>query len=180
MLITIEYTALNSFDYRQQVVWELGRTVSADRPFSLRQQFPDQWYDLNNPEQTATPMTVSFDTTHEDFPPNIEELMINHIVCYLVRPDREPFSQSLTTNLYFTPQGGTENGGGASSTDGVFSTRRGNANDWLNKICNKVPEGTWRLALPNTQDVKDLFKTKEIEDILFVITYSGTAPEWPT
>src|SRR5215207_3122465 len=88
VLITIEYTALNSFDYRQQVVWELGRTVSTDRPFSLRQQFPDQWYDLYNPEQTATPMTVSFDTTREDFPPNIEELMINHIVCYLVRPDR--------------------------------------------------------------------------------------------
>jgi len=179
VLITIEYTALNNFDYRQQVVRELNRHISADRPFSLRQQFPDQWYDLNNPDLTATPMMVSFDTTREDFPPNMEDLTINHIVCYIVRSNGEPFTQSLTTNLYFTPQAGTENGGAASSTDGVFSTRRGNANEWLNKICNKGPEGTWRLVLPNTPEVKDLFKNEAIEDILFVITYSGTAPDWP-
>ena len=105
---------------------ELDRTVEAIVRTASVEQFPDPWYDLNNPEQTATPMTVSFDTTHEDFPPNIEELMINHIVSHLVRPDREPFSQSLlTTNLYFTPQGGTENGGGASSTDGGFQHTKG-------------------------------------------------------
>jgi hypothetical protein len=179
VLITIEYTALNDFDYRQQVIRELDRTVGADRPFSLRQQFADQWYDLNNPDLTETPMTVSFDTSHGDFPPNIEDLTIHHIALYIARSDGGSFNQPLTTNLYFTPQDGIENGGEASSTDGVFSTRRGNANEWLNKICNQVPEGTWRLVLPNTQEVKDLFNNEEIEDILFVITYSGTMPEWP-
>lgn len=124
-------------------------------------------------------MTVSFETIREDFPPNLEDLKIEHIVLYVVRSDGERFAPPLTTNLYFTPQGGFEEGGGASSADGVFSTRRGNASEWLNKICNKVPEGTWRLALPSTQEVKDLFKNEEIEDILFVITYSGETPEWP-
>jgi hypothetical protein len=179
VLFTIEYTALNDFDYRQQVIRELDRTVGADRLFSLRQQYSDQWYDLSNPDLTETPMTVSFDTSHEDFPPNIEDLTIHHIVLYIARSDGESFNQQLTTNLYFTPQSGTENGGAATSTDGVFSTRRGNANEWLNKICNQAPEGTWRLALPNTQEVKDLFNNEEIEDILLVITYTGTMPEWP-
>lgn len=181
VLITIDYTALNSFDYRQQVVQELDRTLSADHPFSLRQQFPDLWYDLHNPDQANPPaMTVGFDTMRDDFPPNIEDLRTQHIVLYIVRSDGQPFDPPLTVKLYFTPQDGVKDGGEATSEDGVFSTRRGNANEWLNKICNKVPEGRWRLELPNKQDMKDLFKNEEIEDILFVITYSGRTPEWPT
>jgi hypothetical protein len=42
VLFTIEYTALNSLDYRQQVIQQLDRSVSADRPYSFRQQFSDQ------------------------------------------------------------------------------------------------------------------------------------------
>ena len=60
VLLTIEYTALNSLDYRQQVIQTLDPELSPDRPFSFRQQFPDQWYDLNNPDQAATPMAVRF------------------------------------------------------------------------------------------------------------------------
>jgi hypothetical protein len=49
VLFTIEYTSLSSLDYRQQVIQQLDRTVSADRPYSFCHQFADQWYDLNNP-----------------------------------------------------------------------------------------------------------------------------------
>ena len=80
VLITLEYTALYSADYRQQVIQSLKPTVSADRPFSLRNQFADQWYDLHNPEQTSTPMTVRFSHLREDFPPNIEALKIQHVL----------------------------------------------------------------------------------------------------
>jgi hypothetical protein len=58
VLLTLEYTALNSFDYRQQVIQTLDSQLSLDRPFSFSQQFPDLWYDLNNPDQAATPMVV--------------------------------------------------------------------------------------------------------------------------
>jgi hypothetical protein len=50
VLITIEYTALHSFEYRQQVIQTLDPKISADRPISLRRQFPDQWYRLHNPD----------------------------------------------------------------------------------------------------------------------------------
>lgn len=36
------------------------------------------------------------------------------------------------------------------------------------------------MALPATEEVKNRFKEEDIEDILFVITYSGYTPEWPT
>jgi hypothetical protein len=49
VLVTIAYTALHSYDYRQQVIQHLDSALSADRGFSLREQFPDPWYDLLYP-----------------------------------------------------------------------------------------------------------------------------------
>jgi hypothetical protein len=43
----------------------------------------------------------------------------------------------------------------------------------------KAPTGEWVLALPNTPEIRRRFKENEIEDILFVITYSGRTPAWP-
>jgi hypothetical protein len=179
VLITIEYTALQSFDYQQQVIQTRSPAFSADRPFSFRHQFADQWYDLHNPDQTSIPMTVSFRTVREDYPPNLDDLRIDHVVLYFARANGQPFALPVTS-LRFTPQdeaGST--GGGATPIEGVISTRRGNAGSWMAMI-GKAPVGTWELALPNTQEVRALFKGKAIEDILFVITYSGRMPTWPS
>ena len=43
----------------------------------------------------------------------------------------------------------------------------------------KSPIGEWTLTLPNIEDMKRRFKDGDVEDILFVITYSGRTPEWP-
>ena len=42
----------------------------------------------------------------------------------------------------------------------------------------KKPVGNWLLKLPNDPTVKSWFKDGKIEDILFVITFSGTTPPW--
>jgi hypothetical protein len=178
VLITIEYTALNSFDYRQQVIQTLNPNLSGDRPFSFRNQFADQWYDLNNPDQTKTPMKVKFQTLRADFPPNVETLKIQQVLLYFVRAS-EKTADIPTAELRFTEQGnqGTV-GGSATPIDGVISTRRGNASSWTAMI-GKSPVGEWELSLPNTEEVKKHFQDEEIEDILFVITYAGRTPEWP-
>ena len=80
VLLTLEYTALNSFDYRQQVIQTLDPELSVDRPFSFRQDFPDQWYELNNPDQTETPMVARFETMRADFLPNVDDLTIQQLV----------------------------------------------------------------------------------------------------
>ena len=175
-LITMEYTALSSFDFRQQVIQQLDRTISAEQPFSFRQQFADQWYDLNNPEQSSTPMTVRFTTRGADFPPNIDELKIQQVLLYFARADGQTFEPAVSASLRFTETGGNGTvGGEATSIDGVISTRRGNAPSWIS-IIGKRPVGEWELALPNTDEMK---KDEEIQDMLFVITYSGRTPAWP-
>ena len=180
VLITFEYTALNSYDYRRQVIQRLDRSFSADRPFSFRHQFADAWYDLHNPEQLAEErqMVVTFSTRREDFLPNLDDLRIDGVVLYFARAGGQTFEVPVK-HLHFTAQGGGGSiGGGANSIDGVISTRRENGASWR-PMHGKAPYGEWELALPNTGEMKNRFKNEEIEDILFVLTYSGRTPDWP-
>jgi hypothetical protein len=184
VLFTIEYTALNSFDYRQQVIQQLNRRVSADRPFSFRQEFADEWYDLNHPELVeppGEPMIVEIETRREDFPPNLDQFTIQQVVLFFSRKEGAAFE--VTANLTYTPEGSSDSfGGSATSIDGVISTRRGNASAWT-PLIGSLPIGTWKLDLTanlsDGQPVADAIKNEEIEDILFVISYSGRTPEWP-
>jgi hypothetical protein len=179
VLLTIEYTALNSFTYRQQVVRELGDTISADRPFSFRQELADPFYDLNNPAQSDTPMVVRFQTRRQDFPSNIDELRIQQVVLFFSRSNGSTFEVPVN-HLVFTEENSTAPvGGGATSINGIISTRRGNAGSWTSMI-GKQPFGEWELALPDADEMRKRFKEEKIEDILFVITYSSRTPAWPT
>lgn len=126
VLITLDYTALDSADYREQVLQTLRPTVSGERPLSFRHQFADQWYDLHNPDQSATPMAVRFRTTRADFPPNLDNVRIQQILLYFVRAGTGVFEVPVTA-LRFAEEGGEGfMGGGAVSVDGIISTRRGN------------------------------------------------------
>jgi hypothetical protein len=178
VLITIEYTALNSFTYRQHVLQSLPSTASGDRPFSFRQQFADQWYDLHNPDRAATPLTVHFTTGREDFPPHLDGLRIEHVGLYFARTSTaEPAIQ--VSGLSFTEQGsGGKVGGAATSIDGIISTRRGNATSWTTMI-GKSPFGEWELSFPDTSQTRELFAQEQLEDILLIITFSGHTPDWP-
>ena len=179
VLFTIEYTALSNLDYRQQVIQQLDRSVSADRPYSFRHQFADQWYDLHNPDQTATPMVVSFTTTREDFPPNLENLTMQQVALYFVL-DNGATVEGVTAQLHFTTQeSSTPLGGEAAATpEGIISTRLGNASGWM-PVLGRAPFGTWELAFPNTAEIRNLFENEVITDIMFVITTSGRTPAWP-
>ena len=70
-------------------------------------------------------------------------------------------------------------GGAARSIEGIISTRRENAPNWSDFQAADSPIGTWELALPDTEDMRNRFKNEEMEDMLFVVTYFGRTPAWP-
>jgi hypothetical protein len=178
VLVTIDYSALDSADYRQQVLQTLDRPLSADRPFSFRNQLADAWYDFHNPDQSATPMTIRFTVTRDDYPPNLDDLRIQQLVLYFARKPGN-FFEADVRSLTFTETGSTAAvGGEASSIDGIISTRAGNAGAWT-AILSKPPFGQFELALADTPDTRRWFHDDLVEDILFVITYSGRLPPWP-
>ena len=179
VLFTVEYTALQDFSYRRQVIQRLEDTVSAERVFSLRDHFADQWYALHNPDGAPTPMTVNFSLTSKDFPPNVEQLRIQHALLAVARAEGRTF-EIESAQLMLTPQGETAPIGGEApgTTDGLISTRRGNASSWV-PLIGKSPVGAWEMTLPDTEEMRNRFKNEEIDDLLFVITYDGRTAPWP-
>jgi hypothetical protein len=179
VLITIDYSALHSSDYQAQVIQALPSTLSSEASFSFRNHFPDQWFDLHNPEQTQSPMIVRFRTIREDFSPNLDILRIEHISLYCSRSEKDGNEISVT-HLKFTEAGSNGAvGTGASTIEGLISTRFGNGAGW-NSMIGKSPIGEWELALPNTQEVRERFKNSDIYDLLLVISFSGKLPDWPS
>jgi hypothetical protein len=138
----------------------------------------EAWMSIN-PAQSTTPMVVRFTTARQDFPANLEELHLQHLVLYVVRAEGHAFEIS-NVQLLYTAQGETTPVGGmaGSSSEGIISTRRGNAGSWTG-LLGKAPMGAWELTLPNTEEMRNHFKDKEIDDILLVVTYAGLTPAWP-
>ncbi|HEY6122412.1 MAG TPA: hypothetical protein VIV66_20820, partial [Pyrinomonadaceae bacterium] len=180
VFMTYEFTALNNSDYAHEVLQQMSRRQSANRPFSFRHELSDAWYDLHNPDQTSVPMTVQFDTVRADFPSSLTDLRIQHICLYFARGENE--FEIPIKHLRFSASDSVGTAGGSATTiDGMVNTRHGNGSAWTAMI-GKSPVGTWELKLPNTAEIRRRFEmgsAQEVEDILFVITYSGEVPSWP-
>jgi Tc toxin complex TcA C-terminal TcB-binding domain len=200
VLLTIDYTALHSATYRQQVVQQLGSRVQADRAYSLRYDFPDVWYDLHNSEQLtdAEQMKATLNVEASDFPPNlvrldgaakVPDIKIQQVQFYVAREEGETFE--LPVGLKFTAANGAPiDAGTAATRDGVISTRQASGSGWQQKVAAKLPIGTWGFDLTGNlqtpggqaqaQRIRDAFKNDLIKDILFVISYEGQTPSFPT
>jgi hypothetical protein len=190
VLITIEYTALDSSDYRAQVIRELDRRIGGARPFSFRHELADQWYDLNNPEQLDPPdrMRVRFQTRREDFPPNLEDLRMQHVALYFSVLPSTGGGPSVAfeipiTDLQFTEQGsGSSLGGGATTIGRIASTELGNAAAWR-PLQGRTPFGTWELvlrdAMTDGRQVTEALKNEEITEMLLIVSYTAELPPWP-
>lgn len=180
VVFTIEYTALHSSNYQTQVVQRLGRRESAQRSWSFKNDFPDQWYELNTPELSDTPMVVRFDTSLDQFPPNIDRssLVIENVLLHVVRRDGARF-ELPTVRLRYQEAGSTAFVGGTAETiEGTISTSTGSAGSW-SAMQTKAPAGTWELSLPDSDEIRARFKDSDILDLLLLVGYSGQLPEWP-
>jgi hypothetical protein len=177
VLVTIEYTALESSSLRARVVRALRNTVRLERAYSLRQDFADAWYDLHNPDQSATPMQVALDIAREDFPPNLDRLAIEQLIVHVGVDRGAPFDLPIT--LSFEPEGSTARFlGTATAVDGTVSTRRANGSSWT-PMLGASPVGSFVLSLPDSPALRSRFTAEEIGDILFIVSFRGSTPSWP-
>ncbi|UCG37083.1 MAG: hypothetical protein JSV64_02075, partial [Candidatus Bathyarchaeota archaeon] len=178
VLITMDYTALDSYDYRREVLSELDRQISGDLPISIRFNFPDSWYHLHNPISDDERLKVILTTDRSNFPPNVNELMITGLLAYFSIEDKS-IIDGTRVHLSFREEGASSIlGGEAVPIDGSISTLRGNAGGWAGLV-GKTPFGEWELSLPNTPETQRIINDGLLDDILLVVTYSGQTPEWP-
>lgn len=184
VLLTIDYTALDSGVYREQVLAELDRHVSFQRMFSVRNDLADQWDDLRDPS-SATPKRVQLGTSRSHFAPNLDDVRIDHVTVYFSPSSGTPPSSwqaALATRLSFVPDDGAtfQASAAAPPVDGVITTLTGPGNTplWAALISSPPlePFGQWDLEFPSAPST---FAGDELADLLFVVGYSGTLPRWP-
>jgi hypothetical protein len=180
VLLTLEYTALDSPDHRQQVIRTLDSSFSGDRSFSLRNQFPDAWYDLNNPDTVdpANRMRAVLTMTRDDFPPHITDLTVAQLTLFVIRSDT--FTDELNVlSLRHTIAEQTTEAGEVRTVGGIAGTRRPGAAPWQ-VFQDSEPDGTWELQFQDSATVRSAFTAEAVQDIVLVFTLAGTTPPWPS
>jgi hypothetical protein len=168
VMLTIDYTALYDDSYRSQVTARLNasRDRGADCVFSLARDFLDQWYDLNNPADPAT-RSVIITLRDVDFPATIEAITTAAVAVRLAGSGSVP---GTVVSLHRGTAGGE-----ATTSDGIASTRRGNAASW-SALYGTPPAGDWQLSFGS--DAAALFASGALDDILLIISWTGQAPAW--
>ena len=191
VLVTLEYTALEGpLTYRDLVISRLAANVHVDRAYSFRSEFPDQWYDLHHPDlvdDRARQMVVSFETMQTDFPPNLDQLAIEHVALYFSHGQGASFAAVPVRYLNFLDDGNRD--AVDSNAEGIISTRRtsgaGSAPaSWTTAMADKNPAGKWELSFNFADSVRDdairqRFTSGNIRDFLLVISYRGKPSVWP-
>lgn len=168
LLVTIDYTAAHDDTYRGRLVDRLNadRGRGADCAFSLARDFPDQWYDLNNPADPAD-RSVTIPLRDIDLPLGIEDMTTAAVAVQLSGAGPVPPTVVTLT------RGAA--GGPATTTDGIASTRRGNASAWV-PLCGTGPSGDWRLSFG--PEAAALFTEQVLDDVVFVVSWTGQGPAW--
>jgi receptor-binding and translocation channel-forming TcA subunit of Tc toxin len=192
VLLTIDYTALQNYDYSRAVIGSLSARVRSEVAFSVRNDFPDAWYDLFNPDLLAEPDRglLHLGVTRDDLPANLDSIRLDQVSLYL-SGDAPVLKTFTVPGLSRTsPTGTTVAGGAARAIDGTISTRRGNGAAWLPLTAMAAggeaptPYGDWTLNLrtanpADAQALEEAIATGHLQDILLVLTYTAETPPWP-
>jgi hypothetical protein len=183
VLISIDYTAFNSDEYRGQVIKSLDPKIQAELAFSFKNDFPDQWYDLNNPDQQVTPFSCEFELPRNNFPPHVDGLAIEGLLMYF-KMSNDTTSEVKISNLLHvvkTPNGEVSMGGEAATDDNGIARYdsqdrpRGETGNWK-PLIKESPVGKWQLTLDSS--IRQTIVSNQLEDIFFIISFSGRGPTW--
>jgi hypothetical protein len=178
VLLTLEYTALDSPDYRHSVVRTLDRQFTGDRLLSVRDQFPDAWYALNNPDTVdpAQRMLAVLPLTRDDFPQQLDRLQVAQLTVFAVRAGTLLDEITVVATRH-SANGQTTEAGPVTTVGGIASTRRPNGAPWL-AFRAADPTGTWQFQLPDTPVVRSWFTGDLLQDLVVVLSFTGTTPAW--
>ena len=178
VIMTVDYTALDSADYRTQVVAAAGRNTALDVAFSFRNQFADAWYDLHNPDLTATPLSVLVDVTRADFSPHLTNLRVEQVALLVLTNERPHPLDAETVGLRFASSAtDPEVGGNARPIDGFVTTRGATGTAWM-ALTGRSPVGRFRVSFADTPGVRDMYAQRLVRDIVLVLTCRATLPEY--
>lgn len=168
VLITVEYTALDSFQYRYQVLQDLENALSFNRGFSFKNNFPDQWYELSQAVEGDSTFEVSFQLKREFFPQGIDNLILD---------------QTKEMILFFSRADGFEEeiGGVAFNYQEVSVIPEDPTVDGKLYLSpnSTDPIITLKLVFDNTPENRELFSEEKVKDILLLVGCKAELKSYP-
>lgn len=191
VLVTLEYTALESATYAQQVAQALGTEREQMLAFSLRNQFADQWYDLHHAADLAPDdqYVARFTIRATDLPANLRDARLKSLSLYVDAPTDDAFTDRTGLELVLTRGDGTGSGGTAQTNQyGLISTRTGTGTGPLYTgnaaalvpLLGASPVGDWTLSLG--PDVRNRLRARldqgKVEDIYLILEVEGDVPAY--
>jgi peptidoglycan hydrolase-like protein with peptidoglycan-binding domain len=182
--LSVDYTALYSDDYATQVIRSWPTQVSNVISFSLR-DFADSWYQLLAQAQSASPprvLVAQYRLSADDFPPNLSNLQLQQLALMAIEGNggtEELTIDHLSLNGRPAPAAKTTH---AVTAQGIVSTLNGSGASWREQLLGNQwsPVGTWELGLIADPATLASLRNGRVQDLVLVITYSGTVPPWPS
>jgi hypothetical protein len=186
VLITIQYTAMDSPDYRTEVLRKLPKEFEGEKLYSLRSDFSDQFYQLSNPDEITDRYKISFDTLFFDFPGNLKDIYIRGLRIMLLGYSSDldnpnnPITKQIDINFNAFNSNDSIEGNAILDAKNFAGTIGGGGTGMLNFIGQGI-DGKWtfnfsplNVALgQGDYALKRLIDNGEIVDILFVIDFAA-------
>jgi hypothetical protein len=198
VLVTIEYTALHSGDYARKVIGRLPTEASNTLALSLRDNYPDSWYELTGAPEATAVRTVGLPVGRADFPANLENIRLTSLALLVVRAEDQADAmqppQLAIDHLHLVRGRARITGGPATAVANIISTRRPNGLNWqpllsppatvqadgTSPAWDPAPFGLWELALANQPAVREALQSGAVQDLVLLLGYSANLPPWPT
>lgn len=178
VLIEVDYTALDNFQYRYMVLQEIDNTLGFSRGFSFKNDYPDQWYELAEVQEGGTEFSVEIELKRDQFPQGIDNVRLDgsNLLLHFVRKDGFTSEVNIAdfslvnTVANSQPMIGT-------TVDGTF-----NATALTNVLSTQNPPSPFvklRLSFANTALNRELFSREQVTDILLLVSCKADLPVYP-
>lgn len=178
VIIEVDYTALDSYQYRFQVLQDIDNTLGFSRGFSFKNDFPDQWYELAQAQEGNTSFYVDIELKPEMFPQGVQNIRLDgsNVLLHFVRKDGFTDEVSIADFSFVSSSASSQPMIGI-TVDGTFS-----ANALTNVLSTQSPATPFvklRLAFANTPMNRELFSEENITDILLLVSCKADLPVYP-
>ncbi len=178
VLIEVDYTALDSFQYRYQVLQEIDNTLGFSRGFSFKNDYPDQWYELAEVQEGGTEFSVEIELKRDQFPQGIENIHLDgsNLLLHFVRKDG--FTEEIVIQRFTLASDTSEQvDSGGDTNNGTFKAVY--LTNLLNAQTPASPFVKLRLAFANTTLNRELFSMEQVTDILLLVSCKADLPVYP-
>lgn len=175
VLVEIEYTALDNFQYRYQVLQENDNRYDFNRGFSFKNDFPDQWYELAEAQEGSALFGVEFEIKRESFPQGLDNIQLDgsDLLLHFVREDG--FTDEIAIADFNLASADPETEMEGDTLNGTFRAVE------LTNVLNGdgTPFVSLRLYFDNTAINRELFSEEKVQDILLLISCKAELPSYP-